>query len=68
MLAQKPKSGKHMVCTRCNEIIIPQNAKCPQCGSDGNIIVHLRSETGKKIVAELVAKDPEKYKAMAGLK
>jgi predicted RNA-binding Zn-ribbon protein involved in translation (DUF1610 family) len=68
MLAQKPKDEKHMVCTKCKEIVIPQNTKCPQCGSSGNLIVHPRSDTGKKIVAELVSKNPEKYKKMAGVK
>jgi len=69
MMGQPRKKTKnYMVCTKCQEIITPQNKKCPQCGAVGNLIVHPRSDTGKKIVAELVSKNPEKYKAMAGVK
>ena len=67
MLAQKPKGvQKHMVCTFCKEVVVPQNMKCPQCS--GNSIVTLRSDEGKKILAKLVADNPEKYKKMAKIK
>jgi predicted RNA-binding Zn-ribbon protein involved in translation (DUF1610 family) len=67
MLAQKPTGvQKHMVCTFCKEVVVPQNMKCPQCS--GNSIVPLRSDAGKKILAKLVADNPEKYKRMAKIK
>jgi hypothetical protein len=66
-LAQKPKEVQnHMICTFCKEVVVLKNMKCPRC--NGNTIVTLSSDEGKKILAKLMADNPEKYKKIVKIK